>query len=367
MNQLQILESIEKLAQDRRKGVEKQDLTMFEVQIPNMASDFNFTNQGSQYTRKVVKDFSLFGGTSYTTQRIAAYKRYDVPEIPLDLRGIDGTALSPSSVMKMSDGELSAFYDVASAQINLAMEDIQGKFDTHTEGESNRLVALIGKYEKERMEGEAKLDTTYFSAPLIPGLPINLMTIAKIGLSMAVPGIGGVLAGAALDMANNVAGGMKFSQALGGVALSVASGAIGQIDFGLGGSLLGTMGQSFLSTTASGFVGSQGQRILEGKSLSWGAAWDGLKSSAIKGVASAAASGVAYGIKSWGDGKMEEIQKADPITGTGVNTGQFAMQGQSWFSNFSANLVSQSINTAGNYAAFKLVDEDRVVDRKSVV
>lgn len=124
----------------------------------------------------------------------------------------------------------------------------------------------------------------------------------------------------------------------------------------LGGGFFATMGQAFINTTASSFVTTMGNRIIEGKSLSLGSAWDGLKSSAIKGTFAGLAAGAAWGIKSLGttDGvKMVENANGRKFATLAKET--------SWIANFGAGLASQAINSVGNYAAFKTVDQKRMV------
>ncbi len=284
MNNYNMMESVQQAIKANLDSVAQRDKDNYMLNFPKMVGNYAFDwNGGSHYTREVIEEATLFGGTKYKKQKLAVYKRFNIPGISLDVKLTDGEQFSVANVSEMGDAELDMAYKIAMAQIDSQVSQINDEFTSHTEAESERIGSAINEMEKERFEGLAAADAGLLSMPLIPGCPINLGTVVQVVATC----VGGPLAGAVASLVVSLAQGQSLGNAVVGAVLSYATSYVGGMDFGLselGNQVVGNMAQSFIKNT--------GQDLASGKDVSW----DMMKKNAMGAVLSGAGAYISNGI-----------------------------------------------------------------------
>ncbi len=360
INNIKIIEQLEQMIRDSRKAIQEQDLSNYEQAAPGIVNSFGFMwNNNFRYERKVVKDVSLVGGTEYHTQTIDAYDRFKVADVDVSLKGALGQDLTIEKILSMDDKQMDVVFNTSITKMKSEITKIEEKFATHNQkelGNTGRIIKAINRLEKERLEAEAKQDASFLDMDIIPGIPLGLGTLVKIG-SVA---LAGPLGAGAFDLVNSLSKGENFFKAVGGAALNTAVSYAANADvFGLNSS--GVFGHALNKTimhTTTNFASQMGTRLLTGQKINFDIAMQVFKDAGTQGAFAGVADLAGSGIRALGGGSYGEFQ--NPASGLG--TGNYGMTGQSWFSEFSAKFVERGLNSAGAYAGYQWAGKDLYID-----
>ncbi|MBU1076250.1 MAG: LysM peptidoglycan-binding domain-containing protein, partial [Spirochaetes bacterium] len=249
-------------------------------------SEKGFNISGAVYKRKVIEDSTLVGGDDYKIQEIKGYIGWNQHHIPYSF-------ITPKETEFLSMESIQAICDKTIEYMNVTYEDKSVHLESHIgesptfnddgdvtyagTGESGRLINLLVKAEREKAEGQAKADQSWYEKGLFPGFNLSLTAVAKIGLSF-IPG--GQLAALAVSVGETAYKyATKAVTGLGGL-LNVATSAIGAGASWLGnitgkalesiktvGNMIGTVAKNVVS--AAGSFLSKGFKVKSDGSMDW--------------------------------------------------------------------------------------------------
>ncbi|HCL58051.1 MAG TPA: hypothetical protein DHW82_13735 [Spirochaetia bacterium] len=303
MNNLKIMENMEKLVKQSRDSIIKQDQEYFDKVVPGfMNREFGYQFNGSSYYREVVESVTLIG-VDYKTQYIGAYQKYKVPDVTIDIKVLnkdrDVVQFSPSSVVELSDIEMNTVYDIATAQVNLQIEKIEKEFQENVdrqissdEGAKGIIIQAVEAQEEERIKAEAGFSASFWDIPIAPGFPLSIGSITKIAASIVLTatGAGALLAAgimATMSFTESIARGNNFWSALGGATMQFATSMIPGGD-----TILGSIASNFAKST----LNNVGGRLLSGQGFSsWKDFGNMMAGSAVQGIAGGLTSTIGKG------------------------------------------------------------------------
>jgi hypothetical protein len=170
-------------------------------------AEADFTRRNGYWEIRYISDYSLAGGTNHRFYAFQDYEHYENSTVFLKpFTGTNGKIdfANVYSYENLSAEEVNIYITMEQDHLTREIDNVMsagGSLEQHTNSEFTRLGNAFGEGYKRWAEGEALVAGGWYSAPIAPGVPINTMTLAKVGGSIALSATLGPWAAFALNAA----------------------------------------------------------------------------------------------------------------------------------------------------------------------
>ena len=166
-----------------------------------------FKRGDGRWSIRYISDYSLIDGRTYKNYTFNDYQYYVNTTVYLKpLKGIGGDVdfNNPYTYQNLNADEINLYINLEQTHLTNVINEVfdsGGRFEKHSQAQMEALGGSFGKGYKRYVEGKALVAGGWYSAPIAPGIPVNAMTLAKVGGSIALSATLGPWAAFALNAA----------------------------------------------------------------------------------------------------------------------------------------------------------------------
>ncbi|HON80547.1 MAG TPA: hypothetical protein PK544_18795, partial [Spirochaetota bacterium] len=261
---------------DDLRGMNKSTSDSVKTNIRDAAPyiDAPFEQSKGCWKIRYIRSYSLATGRKYGSLVINDYSYYVNTTVFLKkLKGIEGDIdfSNPYTYENIDPEELNLYISMEQEHLTKEINNVfcaGGRFEKHSSSEMQRLSQKFSEGYEKYVKGQAMVAGGWYSAPLAPGVPVNAITVAKVGGSIALSSAGCPWLAFALNSSLTALeakdGGLTWKQAAVQVGINAAITGLSAGAGDLMGSALGgtkSMGQQIAIAAARSAVSTTGNTL----------------------------------------------------------------------------------------------------------